>query len=100
MSYFEEGATLPAPFNIIPSPKSFWYLMCWIKRQVCKRTNSKRPETIGTLGVSWVFDVVCLWWKDFILNLLKVFGPMQLSVQRFIRQKVTWGSKDQNQDIR
>ncbi|KAM9348862.1 short transient receptor potential channel 4a [Symphorus nematophorus] len=50
MSYFEEGATLPAPFNIIPSPKSFWYLMCWIKRQVCKRTDSKRPETIGTLG--------------------------------------------------
>ncbi|XP_069002393.1 short transient receptor potential channel 4-like [Embiotoca jacksoni] len=50
MSYFEEGATLPAPFNIIPSPKSFWYLMCWIKRQVCKRTNSKRPESFGTLG--------------------------------------------------
>ncbi|XP_041807908.1 short transient receptor potential channel 4a [Chelmon rostratus] len=50
MSYFEEGATLPAPFNIIPSPKSFWYLVRWIKRQVCKRTNSKRPETFGTLG--------------------------------------------------
>ncbi|XP_076607136.1 short transient receptor potential channel 4-like isoform X2 [Chaetodon auriga] len=50
MSYFEEGATLPAPFNIVPSPKSFWYLMCWIKRQVCKRTNSKRPDTFGTLG--------------------------------------------------
>ncbi|XP_060942316.1 short transient receptor potential channel 4-like [Limanda limanda] len=50
MSYFEEGATLPAPFNIIPSPKSFLYLMCWIKRQVCKRTNSKRPDTFGSLG--------------------------------------------------
>ncbi|XP_026225907.1 short transient receptor potential channel 4a [Anabas testudineus] len=50
MSYFEEGATLPAPFNIIPSPKSFWYLLCWIKRQVCKRANSKRPESFGTLG--------------------------------------------------
>ncbi|XP_034745760.1 short transient receptor potential channel 4a [Etheostoma cragini] len=50
MSYFEEGATLPAPFNIIPSPKSFWYLICWIKRHVCKRTESKRPGTFGTLG--------------------------------------------------
>uniref|UniRef100_A0A671WLU2 Transient receptor potential cation channel, subfamily C, member 4a n=1 Tax=Sparus aurata TaxID=8175 RepID=A0A671WLU2_SPAAU len=51
MSYFEEGATLPAPFNIIPSPKSFWYLICWIKRQVCKRRmSSKRSETIGSLG--------------------------------------------------
>uniref|UniRef100_A0A3P8X040 Transient receptor potential cation channel, subfamily C, member 4a n=1 Tax=Cynoglossus semilaevis TaxID=244447 RepID=A0A3P8X040_CYNSE len=46
MSYFEEGATLPAPFNIIPSPKSFWYLMCWIKKQICKRTRSKQPETL------------------------------------------------------
>ncbi|KAM3869242.1 short transient receptor potential channel 4-like [Diretmus argenteus] len=50
MSYFEEGGTLPSPFNIIPSPKSAWYLMCWIKRQVCKRTRSKRPDTFGTLG--------------------------------------------------
>uniref|UniRef100_A0AAX7UMV8 Transient receptor ion channel domain-containing protein n=1 Tax=Astatotilapia calliptera TaxID=8154 RepID=A0AAX7UMV8_ASTCA len=46
MSYFEEGGTLPAPFNIIPSPKSFWYLMCWIKKQVW-RTSSKRPDTIA-----------------------------------------------------
>lgn len=50
MSYFEEGATLPAPFNIIPSPKTFWYLMCWIKRQICKRASSRRPESLGSLG--------------------------------------------------
>uniref|UniRef100_A0AAX7TAW9 Transient receptor ion channel domain-containing protein n=1 Tax=Astatotilapia calliptera TaxID=8154 RepID=A0AAX7TAW9_ASTCA len=57
MSYFEEGGTLPAPFNIIPSPKSFWYLMCWIKKQVW-RTSSKRPDTIGTLGVRLVSNEV------------------------------------------
>ncbi|XP_047463898.1 short transient receptor potential channel 4-like [Mugil cephalus] len=50
MSYFEEGATLPPPFNIVPSPKSFLYLVCWIKRQVCKRTSFKRTETFGALG--------------------------------------------------
>ncbi|XP_061902698.1 short transient receptor potential channel 4-like [Entelurus aequoreus] len=50
MSYFEEGATLPPPFNIVPSPKSFWYLMCWIRTQVCHRTSSTRHNTIGTLG--------------------------------------------------
>ncbi|KAG7269983.1 hypothetical protein CRUP_021838, partial [Coryphaenoides rupestris] len=33
MSYFEEGGTLPSPFNIVPSPKSAWYLACWTKRQ-------------------------------------------------------------------
>uniref|UniRef100_A0A8C8ELZ7 Transient receptor ion channel domain-containing protein n=1 Tax=Oncorhynchus tshawytscha TaxID=74940 RepID=A0A8C8ELZ7_ONCTS len=26
MSYFDEGGTLPPPFNIVPSPKSVWYL--------------------------------------------------------------------------
>uniref|UniRef100_A0A674MWK5 Transient receptor potential cation channel, subfamily C, member 4a n=1 Tax=Takifugu rubripes TaxID=31033 RepID=A0A674MWK5_TAKRU len=52
MSYFEEGATLPPPFNIVPSPKSFWYLMSWIKTQDYKRTRSKQPKSIRTLGVS------------------------------------------------
>lgn len=28
MSYFEDGDTVPPPFNIIPTPK---HLMCWIK---------------------------------------------------------------------
>ncbi|KAK1882420.1 Short transient receptor potential channel 4, partial [Dissostichus eleginoides] len=50
MSYFEEGATLPAPFNIIPSPKLFLYFLCWIKRHVCKITGSKRSEIFRSLG--------------------------------------------------
>uniref|UniRef100_A0A8C9THH7 Transient receptor potential cation channel subfamily C member 4 n=1 Tax=Scleropages formosus TaxID=113540 RepID=A0A8C9THH7_SCLFO len=50
MSYFEEGGTLPSPFNIIPSPKSAWYLIKWIKRHIFKKTKSKRPETFGALG--------------------------------------------------
>ncbi|XP_072170779.1 short transient receptor potential channel 4-like [Diadema setosum] len=35
MSYFEEGNTLPPPFNTLPSPKSFYYLFRWIWRNVC-----------------------------------------------------------------
>uniref|UniRef100_A0A8C7XWM0 Transient receptor potential cation channel, subfamily C, member 7b n=1 Tax=Oryzias sinensis TaxID=183150 RepID=A0A8C7XWM0_9TELE len=27
LSYFDEGRTLPAPFNLVPSPKSFYYLV-------------------------------------------------------------------------
>ncbi|XP_053702928.1 short transient receptor potential channel 4a isoform X2 [Synchiropus splendidus] len=50
MSYFEEGATLPPPFNIVPSPKLLWYLMCWVRKQVCKRTPSRPTETFGSLG--------------------------------------------------
>ncbi|XP_058270658.1 short transient receptor potential channel 5-like [Hemibagrus wyckioides] len=35
MSYFDEGGTLPPPFNIIPSPKSLWYLCVWLHSHFC-----------------------------------------------------------------
>ncbi|XP_016312479.1 short transient receptor potential channel 5-like [Sinocyclocheilus anshuiensis] len=35
MSYFDEGGTLPPPFNAIPSPKSFWYLCQWVHGRLC-----------------------------------------------------------------
>ncbi|XP_041653179.1 short transient receptor potential channel 4b [Cheilinus undulatus] len=50
MSYFEEGGTLPSPFNIIPSPKSIFYLVGWVKRHFFKRRSIKRLETFETLG--------------------------------------------------
>uniref|UniRef100_A0A8C0WFE7 Transient receptor ion channel domain-containing protein n=1 Tax=Castor canadensis TaxID=51338 RepID=A0A8C0WFE7_CASCN len=31
-SYFEEGRTLPVPFNLVPSPKSLFYLLLKFKR--------------------------------------------------------------------
>ncbi|XP_008288414.1 short transient receptor potential channel 4-like [Stegastes partitus] len=50
MSYFEEGGTLPSPFNIIPSPKTIYYLFGWIKKHLFRRPSIKRLETFGTLG--------------------------------------------------
>ncbi|KAK3099549.1 hypothetical protein FSP39_006161 [Pinctada imbricata] len=35
MSYFEDSGTLPAPFNIIPSPKTFYYLITWFRSKIC-----------------------------------------------------------------
>ncbi|XP_075691953.1 short transient receptor potential channel 5 [Rhinoderma darwinii] len=43
MSYFDEGGTLPPPFNIIASPKSIWYLCKWIHYQLCP---GKREEEL------------------------------------------------------
>uniref|UniRef100_A0AAY4EJ93 Transient receptor ion channel domain-containing protein n=1 Tax=Denticeps clupeoides TaxID=299321 RepID=A0AAY4EJ93_9TELE len=51
MSYFEEGGTLPSPFNIVPSPKSSWYLFKWMKNQVCSEKTVKTSGTFGSLGV-------------------------------------------------
>uniref|UniRef100_A0A8C9NS66 Transient receptor potential cation channel subfamily C member 5 n=1 Tax=Serinus canaria TaxID=9135 RepID=A0A8C9NS66_SERCA len=66
MSYFDEGATLPPPFNIVPSPKSFWYLCKWIHNQLCPGDDSdneqKRHENLKTFTVrsSWV----CAWFLE------------------------------------
>ncbi|XP_067289692.1 short transient receptor potential channel 4a [Pseudorasbora parva] len=51
MSYFEEGGTLPPPFNIVPSPKSVWYLISWIKSNCFNVKHHKRTETLGSLGI-------------------------------------------------
>ncbi|XP_029771071.1 short transient receptor potential channel 6 [Suricata suricatta] len=33
-SYFEEGRTLPVPFNLVPSPKSLFYLLARLKKWI------------------------------------------------------------------
>jgi hypothetical protein len=40
-SYFEDGGTLPPPFNIIPSPKSIFYTCRYLHRRIfgCSKTH-------------------------------------------------------------
>ncbi|MGH0169161.1 UNVERIFIED_CONTAM: hypothetical protein FKN15_056152 [Acipenser sinensis] len=56
MSYFDEGGTLPPPFNIIMSPKSIWYLCVWLHRQLCpgksRDEEHKKHENFKTFTVS------------------------------------------------
>uniref|UniRef100_A0A672TCD7 Short transient receptor potential channel 7-like n=1 Tax=Sinocyclocheilus grahami TaxID=75366 RepID=A0A672TCD7_SINGR len=50
LSYFDEGSTLPPPFNLIPSPKSFYYMAQRTKAclvSLCKarvRSNSSQQD--------------------------------------------------------
>uniref|UniRef100_A0A669BSP4 Transient receptor potential cation channel subfamily C member 7 n=1 Tax=Oreochromis niloticus TaxID=8128 RepID=A0A669BSP4_ORENI len=47
LSYFDEGRTLPAPFNLVPSPKSFYYLVLRIKScliRLCKANGHHHNE--------------------------------------------------------
>lgn len=44
ISYFEEGGTVPAPFNIIPTPKSIWYCIRWIWVKLCGRRGLKTKK--------------------------------------------------------
>ena len=51
ISYFEEGATVPPPFNIVPSPKTFCYMMRWVFKKVCRFSMAAKREHIKTVRV-------------------------------------------------
>uniref|UniRef100_A0A8C7BQK6 Transient receptor potential cation channel subfamily C member 6 n=1 Tax=Neovison vison TaxID=452646 RepID=A0A8C7BQK6_NEOVI len=41
-SYFEEGRTLPVPFNLVPSPKSLFYLLLRLKKWISERFQGRK----------------------------------------------------------
>nr|KAF6439387.1 transient receptor potential cation channel subfamily C member 6 [Molossus molossus] len=41
-SYFEEGRTLPVPFNLVPSPKSLFYLLLKLKKWISELCQSHK----------------------------------------------------------
>ncbi|XP_063636184.1 transient receptor potential-gamma protein isoform X3 [Cydia splendana] len=44
ISYFEEGGTVPPPFNVVPSPKSLLYAWSWLQRRMCGHARAKREH--------------------------------------------------------
>ncbi|XP_059157751.1 short transient receptor potential channel 4-like isoform X3 [Physella acuta] len=44
ISYFEDSGTLPPPFNVIPSPKTFYYIVLWFKNKLCSCFCSKAQK--------------------------------------------------------
>ncbi|XP_069698354.1 transient receptor potential-gamma protein isoform X3 [Periplaneta americana] len=49
ISYFEEGGSVPPPFNIIPTPKSVWYLIQWLHRKLCGHSRAAKKEHMRTI---------------------------------------------------
>ncbi|KAL1122557.1 hypothetical protein AAG570_002887, partial [Ranatra chinensis] len=49
ISYFEEGGTVPPPFNVFPSPKSVWYFLRWIHRRACGHSRAAKKEHMRTI---------------------------------------------------
>lgn len=57
ISYFEEGGTVPPPFNIIPTYKSAWYLIHWLHRKLCGHSRAAKKEHMRTIRVSFSFRI-------------------------------------------
>ncbi|XP_073996025.1 transient receptor potential cation channel gamma isoform X2 [Rhodnius prolixus] len=49
ISYFEEGGTVPPPFNVLPSPKSVWYFLMWLHRRFCGQSRAAKKEHMRTI---------------------------------------------------
>ncbi|XP_033609925.1 transient receptor potential-gamma protein isoform X1 [Cryptotermes secundus] len=49
ISYFEEGGSVPPPFNIIPTPKSVWYFIQWLHRKLCGHSRAAKKEHMRTI---------------------------------------------------
>lgn len=51
MSYFEESATLPPPFNIFPTPKMLIKLLGLRKKDKLRRMSTKVIELLEFFGI-------------------------------------------------
>nr|XP_018906370.1 PREDICTED: transient receptor potential-gamma protein isoform X2 [Bemisia tabaci] len=49
ISYFEEGGTVPPPFNIIPTPKSLFYFIMWLQKRIYGHTRTAKKEHMRTI---------------------------------------------------
>ncbi|EEC04095.1 transient receptor potential channel 4, putative [Ixodes scapularis] len=49
MSYFEDGGTVPPPFNVIPTPKTLGYFLRWCYRKLCGNSRSAKKEHLKTI---------------------------------------------------
>ena len=47
ISYFEEGGTVPPPFNIIPTPKIIFYIFRWIYSECFKSRKMMKEQIIS-----------------------------------------------------
>ncbi|XP_072175598.1 short transient receptor potential channel 7-like [Diadema setosum] len=47
LSYFGKGATLPAPFNIVPSLKTIIYACRWLKAKLFRRSSARLMHRPG-----------------------------------------------------
>uniref|UniRef100_A0A8C7JG96 Transient receptor potential cation channel subfamily C member 5 n=1 Tax=Oncorhynchus kisutch TaxID=8019 RepID=A0A8C7JG96_ONCKI len=77
MSYFDEGGTLPPPFNIVPSPKSVWYLCVWTYNRLCGGDQPSPDELRKHENL-----------KEFTSNALTTRLPCRPYVQEVIRNLV------------
>uniref|UniRef100_A0A8C3QAI4 Uncharacterized protein n=1 Tax=Geospiza parvula TaxID=87175 RepID=A0A8C3QAI4_GEOPR len=104
MSYFDEGATLPPPFNIVPSPKSVWYLCKWVHNQLCPGDDSdneqKRHENLKTFTERHADNLIQnQHYQEVIRNLVKRYVAAMIRTSKTNEGLTEENFKELKQDI-
>ncbi|KAM8800143.1 short transient receptor potential channel 5 [Eudromia elegans] len=104
MSYFDEGATLPPPFNIVPSPKSVWYLCKWIHTQLCpggtSSSEQKRHENLKTFTERHADNLIQnQHYQEVIRNLVKRYVAAMIRTSKTNEGLTEENFKELKQDI-
>uniref|UniRef100_A0A5F8H7K8 Transient receptor potential cation channel subfamily C member 7 n=1 Tax=Monodelphis domestica TaxID=13616 RepID=A0A5F8H7K8_MONDO len=83
LSYFDEGRTLPAPFNLVPSPKSFYYLIMRIKMCLIKLCKSKAKSCENDLEMGMLNSKLRVG-DNFILVVIRFGKIMKRLIKRYV----------------
>ena len=87
MGYFDEGCTLPPPFNLIISPKSIYYFLSRIKnliQQVCRRRRSGKPRRKSIEGTIKVIEYSLQQSQKYVYNVYLTIHEHDLLYRRYI----------------
>ncbi|XP_053169156.1 short transient receptor potential channel 6 isoform X2 [Hemicordylus capensis] len=101
-SYFEEGRTLPVPFNLVPSPKSLLYLSLRIRKWIykvlfCHKKGFQEDAEMNQLGQSKQSSIR----SSDDLNLNSLSNPQrkyQKIMKRLIKRYVLKAQVDKESD--
>ena len=78
MNYIDEGSTLPVPFNMIPTPKSFRYAWRALRELLCCSNNKGMLEYEA--NKKQTFIKVCYAFLNFIYQYLVCIVVINLTV--------------------
>uniref|UniRef100_A0A4W3HDI6 Transient receptor potential cation channel, subfamily C, member 7a n=1 Tax=Callorhinchus milii TaxID=7868 RepID=A0A4W3HDI6_CALMI len=96
LSYFDEGRTLPAPFNLVPSPKSAYYCGLKIKQCLIHLCKTKVQKSESDLEMGMLNSKV----RDVSHRCLQALNPTryQRIMKRLIKRYVLKAQVDRESD--
>ncbi|MBN3277224.1 TRPC3 protein, partial [Polyodon spathula] len=82
LSYFDDGKTLPPPYSIVPSPKSFFYcIMRVVNLFRCRRRRLKKDVELGMDNSK---SRVCRNMQMRVIFLERLYSQIKRLIKRFV----------------